>query len=83
MELNKLCPRPNSLYAFFEAINLQREYSVLVVCGLILRRWYPDQWTGVKRRVRGALKLLALPFSYILHRLGDLTHQFGTSSEVS
>jgi hypothetical protein len=56
---------------------------LLVVCGLVLRRWYPDQWTGVKRRVRGTLKLLALPFSYVLHRLGDLTHQFGTSSEVS
>ena len=56
---------------------------LLVVCGLVLRRWFPDQWTGVKRRVRGALKLLALPFSYVLHRLGDLTHQFGTSSEVS
>ncbi len=28
MELNKLCPRPNSLYAFLEAITLQREYSV-------------------------------------------------------
>jgi hypothetical protein len=29
LELNKLCPRPNSLYAFFEAKNLQREYSVV------------------------------------------------------
>jgi hypothetical protein len=38
---------------------------LLVVCGLVLRRWYPDQWTGVKRRVRGVLKLLALPF--LLH----------------
>ncbi len=56
---------------------------LLVVCGYVLRRWYPDQWTWVKRRVRGTLKLLALSFSFLLHRLGDLTHQFGTSSEVS
>jgi hypothetical protein len=28
LELNKLCPRPTSLYAFFEEIDLQREYSV-------------------------------------------------------
>jgi hypothetical protein len=28
LELNKLCPRAKSLYAFFETIDLQREYSV-------------------------------------------------------
>jgi hypothetical protein len=56
---------------------------LLVVCGLVLRRWYPEQWGRVKKRARGALKVLALPFAFLLHRLGDLTHQFGTSSEVS
>ncbi len=31
LELNKLCPRHNFMYTFFEAIDLQREYSVLSI----------------------------------------------------
>ncbi len=36
LELNKLFPRSNSLFAFFEAIDLQREYSVATAYRTIL-----------------------------------------------
>jgi hypothetical protein len=53
---------------------------VLVLVGaLLLRRFSPDRWKRVRDALLRVLRTAAVPFSWLLHRLGDLVHGFGSS----
>jgi hypothetical protein len=59
--------------------------AVLVILihvgALLLRRFSPDRWKRVRDALLRVLRTAAVPFSWILHRLGDLVHGFGSSGD--
>jgi hypothetical protein len=54
---------------------------LFVIGALLLRRFSPDRWKRVRDALLRCLRTAAVPFSWVLHRLGDLVHGFGSSGD--
>ena len=54
---------------------------LFLIGALLLRRFSPDRWKRVRDALLRCLRTAAVPFSWVLHRLGDLVHGFGSSGD--
>ncbi len=55
-------------------------FILLIIGALLLRRFFPNRWKTVRDAVVRALRVAAIPISWMLHKLGDLSHRFGSDS---
>jgi hypothetical protein len=51
---------------------------LLLIGALLLRRFSPDRWKVVRDALMRILRMAAVPFAWLLHRLGDVAHRFGS-----
>jgi hypothetical protein len=56
-------------------------FFLLILGAYFLRRFFPNRWKTVRDAVMRVLRAAAVPISWLLHQLGDLSHRFGASSE--
>ena len=56
-------------------------FFLLILGAYFLRRYFPNRWKMVRDAVMRVLRAAAVPISWLLHQLGDLSHRFGASSE--
>jgi hypothetical protein len=55
-------------------------FVLFIIGALLLRRFFPNRWKTVRDAVVRALRVAAIPISWMLHKLGDLSHRFGSES---
>jgi hypothetical protein len=55
-------------------------FILLIIGALLLRRFSPNWWKTLRDAVLRALRVAAIPISWMLHKLGDLSHRFGSES---
>jgi hypothetical protein len=56
-------------------------FFLLILGAYFLRRFFPNRWKTVRDAVMRVLRAAAVPISWLLHQLGDLSHRFGASNE--